>query len=75
MSRLDGNDAISYVLQTDGYLGYEFPDKIDGVVHAGCWEHVRRKFVEAVRSMYHGIKPMGGRYFMDRCYERKPDMR
>jgi transposase len=36
------------VLQTDGYSVY---DKVGGpgVVHAACWAHARRKFVEAVK--------------------------
>lgn len=36
------------ILQTDGYAAY---DQVGGtrVVHAACWAHSRRKFVEAVR--------------------------
>jgi hypothetical protein len=36
------------ILQTDGYAAY---DQVGGahVVHAACWAHARRKFVEAVR--------------------------
>ena len=36
------------ILQTDGYAAY---DHVGGarVVHAACWAHARRKFVEAVR--------------------------
>ena len=36
------------ILQTDGYVVY---DRVGGVriVHAGCWAHSRRKFVEAVK--------------------------
>jgi transposase len=36
------------ILQTDGYAAY---DQVGGagVIHAGCWAHSRRKFVEAVR--------------------------
>jgi transposase len=36
------------LLQTDGYAAY---DQVGGagVVHAACWSHARRKFVEAVR--------------------------
>jgi transposase len=35
------------ILQTDGYAAYDHGDS--GVVHAACWAHSRRKFVEAVR--------------------------
>ena len=36
------------ILQTDGYAAY---DRVGGarVVHAACWSHARRKFVEAAR--------------------------
>lgn len=36
------------ILQTDGYQAY---DKLGGgkLVHAGCWAHARRKFVDAVK--------------------------
>jgi transposase len=36
------------ILQTDGYAAY---DHVGGnsVVHAACWSHSRRKFIEAVR--------------------------
>lgn len=36
------------ILQTDGYQAY---DRIGGarMVHAGCWAHARRKFVDAIK--------------------------
>ena len=42
---LDGYDGI---LQTDGYAAY---DRVGGagMVHAACWAHARRKFVEALK--------------------------
>jgi transposase len=36
------------VVQSDGYSAYEIFDKLEGKVHAGCWAHARRKFVEAM---------------------------
>lgn len=36
------------ILQTDGYTGYNAAAK-DAAVHAGCWAHVRRYFVDAVK--------------------------
>ena len=36
------------LLQTDGYGAYEGVGG-PGMVHAGCWAHARRKFVEAAR--------------------------
>lgn len=37
-------------VQTDGYIGYETLTDLS-VKHAGCWAHVRRKFVEVVQSV------------------------
>jgi transposase len=37
-------------VQTDGYIGYESLSKLS-VRHAGCWAHVRRKFVEVVQAV------------------------
>jgi transposase len=35
---------------TDGFSGYGFLDKKDGVGHAFCWAHVRRKFFDAMKD-------------------------
>ncbi len=37
-------------LQTDGYAGYNQLGKSQGVVHAACWAHARRKFEEALKT-------------------------
>jgi transposase len=37
-------------VQTDGYIGYEQLSELT-IKHAGCWAHVRRKFVEVVKSV------------------------
>jgi transposase len=37
-------------VQTDGFSGYDFLDRQAGVRHAGCWAHVRRKFMEVVKA-------------------------
>ena len=37
-------------VQTDGYIGYEVLSELS-VKHAGCWAHVRRKFVEVVQAV------------------------
>jgi len=37
-------------VQTDGYIGYEELTELS-VKHAGCWAHVRRKFVDVVRAV------------------------
>ena len=36
------------LLQTDGYAGYNHVGEV-GMVHAGCWAHVRRYFIEALK--------------------------
>jgi hypothetical protein len=36
-------------LQTDGYAGYNHVG-VEGLVHAGCWAHARRYFVDAVKA-------------------------
>jgi transposase len=47
-----GHVAVDYLgdyrglVQTDGYGGYNFLDRGSGIVHAGCWAHVRREFHE-----------------------------
>ena len=47
-------DYDGYV-QTDGYSGYNFLDTQPGIIHCGCWAHVRRKFNDVVKAV-------GGRY-------------
>jgi len=42
-------DYAGYV-HTDGYVGYEFVDDMPDVKHLGCWAHVRRKFMDAVKA-------------------------
>jgi len=37
------------ILQTDGYYGYNDFRKKDTVKNAGCWDHARRKFVDAIK--------------------------
>ncbi|MDD2762298.1 MAG: IS66 family transposase, partial [Methylomonas sp.] len=40
-------DGFSGVLQADGYSGYGKLCTNNGLTRIGCWDHVRRKFVEA----------------------------
>ena len=42
-------DYEGYV-QTDGYAGYDFLDEQPEVKHLGCWAHVRRKFMDAIKA-------------------------
>jgi len=43
-------DAYKGYIQTDGYKGYDLLGNQAGIVHLGCWAHVRRKFVEVIKS-------------------------
>ena len=51
-----GSVASSFVkgyegaVQTDGYVGYDFLDTDESIVHLGCWAHVRRKFMDAAKA-------------------------
>ena len=48
-------DYRGYV-QTDGYVGYDFVDDMEGVKHLGCWAHARRKFMDAIKARGKGKK-------------------
>mgnify|MGYP003402734965 FL=1 len=43
-------DGFSGVLQADGYSGYSQVCKESGLTRIGCWDHARRKFIEATRA-------------------------
>jgi transposase len=38
------------VVQTDGYPGYDFIDRIKEILHMGCWAHARRNFFDVVKA-------------------------
>lgn len=42
------------ILLSDGYEGYARVVRENGITHAGCWSHARRKFVEAQK-----VQPKG----------------
>lgn len=43
-------DGFRGVLQSDGYAGYNAVCNSDHITRIGCWDHVRRKFVEASKA-------------------------
>lgn len=45
-------DEYKGYLQSDAYAGYNATGRRDGVVHVGCLDHARRKFVEAVTAQH-----------------------
>jgi len=38
------------VVQTDGYVAYDFLDHKKEITHLGCWAHARRKFMDAKKA-------------------------
>jgi transposase len=48
-------DDFKGVLQADGYSGYGKVCRDNDITRIGCWDHARRKFVEATK----GAKPQG----------------
>ncbi|OED42591.1 hypothetical protein AB833_05990 [Chromatiales bacterium (ex Bugula neritina AB1)] len=49
VERLLAGTQCAY-FQTDGYSAYDAICTAEGIVHLGCWDHVRRKFVEALSA-------------------------
>ena len=43
-------DDFNGVLQADGYSGYSKVCRENSIIRIGCWDHARRKFVEANKS-------------------------
>ncbi|EOG5141123.1 IS66 family transposase [Salmonella enterica subsp. enterica serovar Ohio] len=43
-------EGFSGVLQADGYSGYSQVCKQSGLTRIGCWDHARRKFIEATQA-------------------------
>jgi transposase len=43
-------DGFQGVLQADGYSGYNQICREQGITRIGCWDHVRRKFVDAIKA-------------------------
>ena len=43
-------EGFNGTIQTDGYAGYNAVVTQNSLIHLGCWAHVRRKFVEAVKA-------------------------
>lgn len=57
---IDFLDGYLGVVQTDGYVAYDFLDEKQDIVHLGCWAHARRKFVEAQKARGKKNKRSGG---------------
>lgn len=44
-------EGFSGTLQTDGYAGYNQVCRDKDITRIGCWDHARRKFMDAIKSM------------------------
>jgi transposase len=44
-------------LITDGYEGYSVIGGRTSITHCGCWDHLRRKFHDIIKSRKKGAKP------------------
>lgn len=44
-------EGFSGSLQTDGYAGYNKVCRENNIIRIGCWDHARRKFVDAIKGM------------------------
>ncbi len=53
-------DGYEGVVQTDGYIGYDFLNEKQSIAHLGCWAHARRKFKEAQKARGKNSKKASG---------------
>ncbi|WP_315708354.1 IS66 family transposase [Brenneria uluponensis] len=49
------------ILQTDGYAGYDAVCRENNLVRIGCWDHARRKYIEAGKAVPKGAKSAKGK--------------
>ncbi len=54
-------DDFAGILQADGYAGYAQVCRENDITRIGCWDHARRKYVEAVKGMPPGGKGKKGK--------------
>ena len=52
-------DGFAGVLQVDGYAGYNKVCQKNGITRIGCWDHCRRKYVEAIKAA--GVQKKNGK--------------
>ncbi len=52
-------DGFSGILQADGYSGYGQVCRDNGITRIGCWDHARRKFIEATKGRSTGKASKG----------------
>jgi transposase len=71
--------AAAFYIHTDGYAGYNaLADEAGVIGQAGCWAHVRRKFIEAAEGRKHTavahqmVTLIGKLYGIERGIRDKP---
>lgn len=62
------------IVQTDGYVVYDYLDEETTIVHLACWAHVRRKFFDAQKNdearAQHALAEIGLLYGIERFARR-----
>jgi hypothetical protein len=56
------------ILQTDGYTAYDSDVGGPNMVHAACWSHARRKFVDAIKVNKHDAASISVVQGMDQLF-------
>lgn len=54
-------NGFTGILQADGYSGYGKVCRENAITRIGCWDHARRKFIEATKAVASGSKPKKGK--------------
>ncbi|MBB3061484.1 transposase [Microbulbifer rhizosphaerae] len=54
-------DGFTGILQADGYSGYGQVCRENEITRIGCWDHARRKFIEATKAAPSGAKAKKGK--------------
>jgi len=60
-------------VQTDGYSGYDELGNRPGIVHIGCWAHVRRKFFEVSKASKNAASAKEAMRYIGRLYAVEHD--
>jgi len=69
-------DGYKGYLQTDGYKTYDSVVKgLSGVIHVGCFAHVRRKFFETIKAVGKSASAEEALQFIKRLYEIENTLR
>jgi transposase len=68
-------EEYSGFIQTDGYAGYNEVGKLKMIIHAGCWSHARRKFVEASKGSREGNDAHVAVDFIRKLYAIEKELR